>query len=59
MFDDMPASPHDGALSAGDPAELDTGPSFSDPGALLAVAGLPSRAIREVLGSPAGAGADG
>ena len=39
-------------MSAGDPAELDTDalPSFPDPGVLLAAVGLPSRAIREVLG---------
>ena len=50
MFDDTSVSSHDGTLSAGDPAELDTDalPSFPDPGALLAAAGL-----------PAGAGADG
>ena len=61
MFDDMSARPHDDTLSAGDPSELDTDalPSFPNPGALLAAAGLPSRAIREVLGSPAGTGADG
>ena len=34
-------------------------PAASDAGALLAAVGLSSRAIREVLGHPAGAGADG
>ena len=50
MFDDTSVSSHDGTLSVGDPAELDTDalPSFPDPGAPLAAAGL-----------PAGAGADG
>ena len=60
MFDDLSATTH-GALSAGDPApaEIDTGFPPSEPGALLAAVGLPSRAIREVLGNPPGIGADG
>ena len=52
--DDTPFNP-DGAKEA-DPGFAATLP---DAGALLAAAGLPAHAIREVLGSRAYAGADG
>ena len=57
MFDDASWAgrsdpiPHD--------SDPDHAPAAGDAGTLLAAVGLSSRAIREVLGHPAGAGADG
>ena len=42
-----------------DPSLPGFAPLRPDPGALLAAAGLPSRAIREIVGNPPGVGADG
>ena len=56
---------YDHAVRAGGPDPIpndtdpDCSPAAADADALLAIAGLSSRAIREVLGHPAGAGADG
>lgn len=56
---------YDDAVWAGGPDPIpndpdpDCSPAAADAGALLAAVGLSSRAIREVLGHPAGAGADG
>ena len=41
-----------------DDPDPDCTPAVADAGALLAAVGLSSRAIREVLGHPAGTGAD-
>ena len=57
MFDDPSwAGRPDPITHDSDP---DHAPAAGDAGALLAAVGLPSRAVREVLGHPAGAGADG
>ena len=56
---------YDDAVWAGGPdpvpndTDPDRSPAAADAGVLLAAVGLSSRAIREVLGHPAGAGADG
>ena len=64
MFDPTPASSEPRILSEHTlggpdhphPVQV---PSLPDTGALLAEAGLPSHAIREILGSAAGSGAHG
>ena len=56
---------YDDAVRAGAPDPIpndpdpDGSPAAADPGALLAAVGLSSRAIRELLGHPAGAGEGG
>ena len=56
MFDD--ASWAGGPDPIPDDPDPDCAPAPYDAGTLLAVVGLSSRAIREVLGHPAGTGAD-
>ena len=57
MFDDPSWAPAPDPIP--DNPDPDCTPAVADAGALLAAAGFSSRAIREVLGHPAGAGADG
>ena len=64
MFYPAPASSDPHTLSEPAPDGPDRShPGFAplrpDPGALLAAAGLTSRAIREIVGNPPGVGADG
>ena len=64
MFHPAPASSDSHTLSETarvepDPCLPGVAPLRPDPRALLAAAGLPSRAIREIVGNPPGVGADG
>ena len=63
MFDRTPQSSEAHTLHEHTPGGPDhPHPDFSSPlpdtGALLAAVGLPSHAIREIVGNPAGVGAD-
>ncbi len=63
MFDPIhsPTESNDTLLNPGNTGDADPGSAapLPDAGSLLAAAGLPAHAIREVLGSRAYAGADG
>ena len=63
MFDPIhsPSESNDTLFDAGGTKDADPGSAapLPDAGSLLAAAGLPAHAIREVLGSRAYAGADG
>ena len=63
MFDRTPASSEPRILSEHTPGGPDHPrpvyvPPLPDPAGLLAAVGLPSHAIREIVGNPAGVGAD-
>lgn len=62
MYDDpswFGGSLHTQSDRISDHPDSDCAPAATDAGTLLAAVALSSRAFREVLGHPAGAGADG